>query len=127
MGRKVGYNVTLSPSALEARVTKLRFVVSRILGASASRLMAGTASPKVQETASSLFHVIEGTGHSVINGEVYTWEKGDTFCVPSWHEYQHFAADSESVYLYRCHDMPMLKALGFYRTSVMDVEALVSG
>lgn len=74
-----------------------------------------------------MFHVIEGSGYSIINGEKYTWEKGDTFCVPSWHKYQHFADAGESVYLFRCHDIPMLKALGFYRVAGVDVEGLVSG
>ena len=101
-------------------------LVSRILGTSASRIVPGASSPEVQETASSIFHVIEGSGHSVINGEKYQWEKGDTFCVPSWHKYQHFADGGEAVYLYRCHDMPMLKALGFHRVAGVDVESLVS-
>ncbi|PKS07194.1 hypothetical protein jhhlp_005794 [Lomentospora prolificans] len=111
---------------LEVDKTLTFTLVSRILGTSASKLMPGTSSPKVQETASSLMHVIEGAGYSEINGKKYMWEKGDTFCIPAWHEYQHFANDGEPVYLYRCHDMPMLKALGFYRTAEMDVETLVS-
>lgn len=101
-------------------------VVSRILGTSASRIAPGKSSPEVQETASSIFHVIEASGHSIINGKKYTWEKGDTFCIPSWHTYQHFADGGETVYMYRCHDMPMLKALGFYRVAGVDVESLVS-
>jgi gentisate 1,2-dioxygenase len=62
----------------------------------------------------------------VIGEEEFAWEQGDTFCVPSWYQYQHFAGEGERVYLYRFDDRPMLDALGFYRAEGMDVENLVS-
>jgi gentisate 1,2-dioxygenase len=62
----------------------------------------------------------------VISGQTFTWKKGDTFCIPTWHAYQHYADDGATVYLYRVHDEPMLKALGFYRYNGQDVESLVS-
>jgi gentisate 1,2-dioxygenase len=55
-----------------------------------------------------------------------TWKKGDTFCIPAWYKYQHFADEGETVYLYRFDDKPMLKALGFYRVDGVDLESLVS-
>jgi len=101
--------------------------VSKILGGSAERLNVGHASPAVRETASSVYHVITGTGHSEINGQRFDWKQGDTFCVPAWNKYSHTAAEgSEPVYLYRFHDKPMLTALGFYRAEGVDVESLVS-
>ncbi|KAI1505316.1 RmlC-like cupin domain-containing protein [Biscogniauxia marginata] len=101
--------------------------VSKILGGSAARLNPGFSSPEIQETASSVYHVIEGSGYSVIGGEKFVWKRGDTFCIPSWYPYKHVAdAGSETVYLYRFDDKPMLKALGFYRESTVDVESLVS-
>jgi gentisate 1,2-dioxygenase len=54
------------------------------------------------------------------------WKKGDTFCIPAWHEYQHTAETGKTVYLYRFDDKPMLKALGFYRVEGIDTETLVS-
>ena len=102
-------------------------IVSKILGGSAARLLAGKSSPLVQETASSVVHVIEGSGSSRVGDAVFQWTKGDTFCIPSWHPYQHTAAiGDEPVYLYRFDDKPMLNALGFYRSADMDVESLVS-
>lgn len=103
--------------------------VSKILGGSAARINAGKSSPLVQETASSVYHVIEGSGYTVIREEMYQWQKGDTFCIPSWYPFQHFANGNEGddpVYLYRFDDKPMLTSLGFYRTSGTDVETLVS-
>ena len=104
-------------------------IVSTTLGAAAARINAGKGTPMVQETASSVYHVIEGTGYTTIDGKKFTWEKGDTFCIPSWYPYQHFASDyrdEAAVYLYRFDDKPMLNSLGFYRTADMDVESLVS-
>lgn len=103
--------------------------VSKILGGSASRIVAGKSSPRRQETASSVYHVIEGSGYTVIGEEKFTWEQGDTFCIPSWYPFQHFANDGkpgDQVYLYRFDDKPMLSALGFYRTSETALETLVS-
>lgn len=100
--------------------------MSRILGGSAERLDAGEFSPAVRETSSCVYHVVEGSGYSEIDGKKITWERGDTFCIPSWHRYQHFASSGETVYLYRFDDKPMIKALGFYRTDETDVESLSS-
>ncbi|KAF9691812.1 hypothetical protein EKO04_010191 [Ascochyta lentis] len=100
--------------------------ISLTLGAAATRITAGEATPEIQETASSVFHVIEGSGSSVIGDKVYKWKKGDTFCVPAWYTYQHRADDGAVVYLYRVHDEPMLNSLGYYRNSKQDVESLVS-
>ena len=80
----------------------------------------------MQETASSVYHIISGAGHSKIGEETIEWKQGDTISVPSWYKYQHFANKEETVYLYRFHDKPMLTALGFYRAAGQDTEQLVS-
>lgn len=100
--------------------------VSRILGGLAERLNAGCSSPVVQETASSIYHVVSGSGYSTVGDEKIEWKQGDTFCVPSWYPYSHHASNEGTVYLYRSHDKPMLSALGFYRTAGMELESLVS-
>ena len=101
-------------------------LVSKILGGAAERINEGESSPAVQETSSSVYHVVEGRGHSKVGDKTLTWKKGDTFCIPAWYEYQHFADKGETVYLFRFDDQPMLKALGFYRVDGVDVESLVS-
>ena len=103
-------------------------VVSKTLGGSAERLSPASSSPSVRETASSIYHIIEGEGSTVINGQAFRWKRGDTFCIPSWHRYQHRndVPEGETVYLYRYDDKPMLNALGFYRAERVDVETLVS-
>lgn len=100
--------------------------VSRILGGCAERLNTSTSSPARRETTSAVYHVITGSGTSQVGDQTLTWKTGDTFCIPSWYKYQHFANEGETVYFYRFDDKPMITALGFYRTEEMDVESLVS-
>jgi gentisate 1,2-dioxygenase len=100
--------------------------VSKTLGPSAERVSAGKSSSSRRETTSCVYHVICGHGKSVINGETFEWKQGDTFCVPSWYQYQHFAGLEETVYLYRFDDRPMIEALGFYRWEGMDAEMLAT-
>lgn len=104
----------------------LTCAVSLTLGGAAERLNPGAESPVRQETSSSVYHVISGTGKSEIDGKTFLWKEGDTFCIPSWNKYQHFADSSEPAYLYRFDDKPMIKALGFYREAGIDVESLVT-
>src|SRR5277367_3085660 len=50
--------------------TRLTFIeVSLRLGGSAERLNAGASSPAVRETASSVYHVVEGSGYTEIDGK----------------------------------------------------------
>ena len=100
--------------------------VSKTLGGSAERLEKGSSSPEIRETASSIYHVIEGTGYTTVNDKKLSWKKGDTFCIPSWYRYQHHADARETVYFYRFDDKPMLRALGFYRVEGVDSETFVS-
>lgn len=37
-----------------------------------------------RHTASTIYHVAEGGGHSTVGGQRIAWEEGDTFTVPSW-------------------------------------------
>ncbi|RAQ78435.1 gentisate 1, partial [Aspergillus flavus] len=70
--------------------------VSRVLGGCAERLDAATSSPRRQDTLSAVYHVITGEGHSEVGGQTLEWKAGDTFCIPSWYPYQHFADAGET-------------------------------
>ncbi|CAG9955593.1 unnamed protein product [Clonostachys rosea f. rosea IK726] len=99
--------------------------LSKTIGACAERIEAKSESPSIRETSSAVYHVIEGSGYSQIGDKKIHWKAGDTFCIPAWYRYQHFAGN-EKAYLYRFDDHPMLKALGFYRYEGQDSESLVS-
>ena len=98
--------------------------MSKTLSPSAERINAGKASVARRETTSCVYHVISGKGYSKVDGRVLEWTQGDTFCIPSWHQYQLFAGSEEAVYLYRFDDKPMIDALGFYRVESAEFDSL---
>ena len=99
--------------------------MGKTIGAAAERLDAGSASPVIRETSSAVYHIIEGAGQSRVGEQSITWKQGDTFCIPAWTEYQHFADGDARVYFYRFDDKPMLRALGLYRLDGGDSEGWV--
>ncbi|RSL32337.1 cupin domain-containing protein [Salibacterium salarium] len=60
---------------------------------------------------SSIFHVMEGKGYTVIDGQKFEWEKGDFFILPpySWHE--HVNEGSDDAYLFSINDKPVMEKL----------------
>jgi gentisate 1,2-dioxygenase len=69
-----------------------------------------------RHTGTSIYHAFRGSGTTIINGEPYHWQKGDTFIVPLWHWHEHAnASASDEAILFSMHDAPILKAFGLYR------------
>jgi gentisate 1,2-dioxygenase len=66
-------------------------------------------------TGSSVFHVVQGKGRSVIEGKAFDWEKGDIIALPSWASHAHSNTGSEDAILFSISDRPVLETLGFYR------------
>lgn len=73
-----------------------------------------------RHTSSTIYHVAEGGGGSLIGGTEYFWEEGDTFVIPSWIEHEHWSDGGEAV-LFSYSDRPILSAFGFYRESAGNV------
>jgi len=67
-----------------------------------------------RHTMSSVYHVAEGSGFSILNGERFEWCKGDTFAVPIWCWHEH-AAPAEDAVLFSFTDHPLLAHLGLLR------------
>ena len=69
-----------------------------------------------RHTSTSIYHAFRGSGTTMINGEPFHWEKGDTFIMPlwSWHEHANRSSGEEAI-LFSMHDLPILKAFGLYR------------
>jgi len=69
-----------------------------------------------RHTSTSIYHAFRGSGTTVIDGQPFHWDKGDTFIVPlwSWHEHANRSAQEEAI-LFSMHDAPVLKAFGLYR------------
>jgi gentisate 1,2-dioxygenase len=84
----------------------------------ASLLEAGQHTKAHRHTGGTVYHVIQGTGRSVIGGVVFEWEEKDTFVVPSWTFHEHHGA-SEAV-LFSYSDSAMLVPLGLYREEALE-------
>jgi gentisate 1,2-dioxygenase len=69
-----------------------------------------------RQVGSSVYHVFEGSGETIINGVSFRWEKGDFFVIPgwAWHEHHNLAGDKQAI-LFSLHDTPLLQALNKYR------------
>ena len=83
------------------------------LGFSAQRLRAGQDFSPRRRSASSVIHVIEGRGESVIDGTTLAWSEGDTLAIPTHAAVTH-RAQGQDAYLFHVDDAPMQRALGFY-------------
>ena len=81
--------VGLEPSPYEGYA--LRFAnpftggpVMPTIGASMHLLPAGQHTRARRTTSNAIYHVVEGSGFSVLDGQRFDWQAGDTFCVPNW-------------------------------------------
>jgi gentisate 1,2-dioxygenase len=96
--------------------------ISTTIGAYAHRISAGCSSESYQDTAGYIFQVHAGSGWIDVgsskgdNIERLRWSRGDTFVVPSWHQFKISADRSEAVYLFSFSNRPILQNLGFWRS-----------
>ena len=89
------------------------------MGAYLQLLREGEHTRAHRHVASTVYHVAEGGGYSVINGERFDWEEGDTFVVPTWAWHEHASEQGEAV-LFSFSDRPILQALGLDREQALE-------
>jgi gentisate 1,2-dioxygenase len=66
-----------------------------------------------RHTNSTVYVCLEGSGYTIINGEKYSWEEDDVFCIPSMHWHEHVNPSKTSdVVLYSVTDSPAMEKLG---------------
>jgi gentisate 1,2-dioxygenase len=83
-------------------------------------LPAGGVTAEERHTPSKIYCVLEGSGYSIIEGERYDWEENDFFVVPSWHWYEHHAAEGADVVLFALSDWPIYEPFNLVRRQVRD-------
>jgi gentisate 1,2-dioxygenase len=66
-------------------------------------------------TGSSVFHVVQGEGRTLIDGKAFAWGKGDIIALPSWALHAHANTGVGDAILFSISDRPVIEALGFYR------------
>lgn len=60
----------------------------------------------------SLVYVLEGEGHTVMEGATYAWRAGDAIYTPPWCWHQHVASSAGPVRYLTATNMPLLEAIG---------------
>lgn len=69
-----------------------------------------------RHTTSAVYHVVRGSGRTIIDGKSYSWKEQDTLALPGWAIHEHInASQSEPAILFSFTDDPTLEALGMSR------------
>ena len=68
-----------------------------------------------QHTHSTVYHVVQGSGYSIVDGQKIEWTKGDTLAIPLWYRHSHHNHTSEDAVLFSYTDRPAITALGLWR------------
>jgi gentisate 1,2-dioxygenase len=72
-----------------------------------------------RHVASTVYNVAEGGGYSIIAGQRFDWQEGDTFVVPAWAWHEHASEQGEAV-LFSVSDRPILQAFGLEREEALE-------
>jgi gentisate 1,2-dioxygenase len=80
-------------------------------------LQPGEVTRRRRHTASTIYHVVSGSGTTIAGDTRLDWQEGDIFVVPNWTLYGHRAGSDEAVLFSACDD-PLFKAIGQYRSLV---------
>jgi len=68
-----------------------------------------------RHTSTTWFHVVQGQGTTVVEGERLEWSAKDCFIVPPWCWHQHENAGNGGAILLTISDRPIIEALELYR------------
>lgn len=77
------------------------------------RLPAGATTKSGKSTANRMFICAEGAGTTMVEGQTFTWTRGDVVAVPSWKFFHH--STDEGATLFEFTDEPVMKAMKWYR------------
>jgi gentisate 1,2-dioxygenase len=81
----------------------------------AQMLRPGVTTKSHKHTATAVYHVVSGSGSTVIDDVTYEWSPGDFFLVPPLAAHHHLnASASEPAVLFSAQDKALLTALGLY-------------
>ncbi|WP_102348908.1 cupin domain-containing protein [Bacillus sp. Marseille-P3661] len=79
------------------------------------KLPNGYRSKAHRHTSATIYQVYKGAGYTIINGEKFSWSKGDYFVVPNWAWHEHAVTSNEDAYLFSASDLPIMELLGLQR------------
>jgi gentisate 1,2-dioxygenase len=68
-----------------------------------------------RHTSCVCYHVVEGSGYTVIDSQRLDWEEKDVFSVPAWAFHEHVNSSDRPAIVFSVTDIPVKRALGYYR------------
>jgi gentisate 1,2-dioxygenase len=83
-------------------------------------LRPGEKTPASRRVSCTNYHVVEGTGYSLVDGQRLDWEDKDVFTVPTWTFAEHVNSGNRPAFLFSFSDAPVMKALSLYREETRD-------
>jgi gentisate 1,2-dioxygenase len=83
------------------------------IGLHVERLASGARTHPYRTIANIVFNVMEGNGESLIGGQTFAWQRGDTFVAPCWTPISHNAVSDAQ--LFAMSDEPLLRYSNYYR------------
>jgi gentisate 1,2-dioxygenase len=81
------------------------------IGSMMQKLKSGMHTMAHRHVHSAIYHVLEGNGFTIIDGQKFEWEKGDFFILPPWSFHEHVNTGEEDVYLFSFNDKPVMEKL----------------
>jgi len=85
------------------------------IGCYVQLLRTGEHTQAHRRTSSAAFHVVEGSGYSVVAGQRLDWEDKDVFCVPSWTFHEHVNTGDQLASCSATPMWPVMRSLDLYR------------
>ena len=68
-----------------------------------------------RHTGSAVYHVVKGQGETIIDGQKFSWRKGDIIALPPWSLHEHVnCSPTDDGVLFSIQDAPVLNALGLF-------------
>jgi gentisate 1,2-dioxygenase len=104
------------PDGLHGRRIDLEAPSMPTMGIAMQRLESGSHTRHYRSTANRVFCVVEGSGTTTTGNRRISWQRGDTFVVPSWRGHAHHA-DDDAV-LFELSDEPLMRWAKYYRVAM---------
>jgi gentisate 1,2-dioxygenase len=102
--------------ALEYRHPQTGGPVMPTMACWAQLLRPGEQTQAHRHTGGAVYHVVQGEGATIIDGQRFVWRKGDIIALPPWALHEHAnTSEREDAVLFSIQDTPVLQALGLYR------------
>jgi gentisate 1,2-dioxygenase len=70
----------------------------------------GEVVPNHRHNSVAIYHYLQGTGFTTVEGVKYPYKRGDTIVCPAWAYHKHEATGDEDTHMYVVQDMPDMAA-----------------